>query len=272
MAYRVQAIVGLLFVSFAAGAQSVGAAPIGTARLRELIPSASDAELTELLRDGVVRARITTERGAAATDVRLAPAFGDAIADRIAAVEPSIGVEMVMIRPLDPQRSRIDDTIESSLASISAMEGIEYYSASRDRMRVLFHESYAIAAPDDRRRVPDPIGVTGEDERVVHVFQRDSSFGSNVLELTYRSTETAVWIEMKNLTTMYYQGFVPAVRAEQLTMHIVAYVDGDSVLFYGVSAARTGFLMGMERRVEESFANRLIALAEWFLSGISHRS
>ncbi len=262
-----QAIVGLLFVSFAAGAQ-----PLGVARLRELIPGASDAELTELVRDGVVRTRIGTDQGSPAPATRLAPAFGDAITRRIAAVEPSIGVEMVVIRPLDPHRSRIDDTIESSLASISAMQGIEYYSASRDRMRVLFHESYAIAGPDDRRRVPDPVGFGGGDERVVHVFQRDSSFGSNVLELTYRSTETAVWIEMKNLTTMYYQGFVPAVRAEQLTMHIVAYVDGDSVLFYGVSAARTGFLMGMERRVEESFANRLIALAEWFLSGVSRRS
>ncbi|TVQ23438.1 MAG: hypothetical protein EA382_09950 [Spirochaetaceae bacterium] len=263
-----QAIVGLLFVSLAVGAQPVGMSPTDAdraARLHELIPGADAGEITGLLRDGVVRARIDT-------GPRLAPAFTEPIAERIAAIDSSIGVEMVMVRQLDPPRSAIDDTIESSLGSISGMEGIEYYSASRGRSRVLFHESYAIAGPNDRRRVPDPVGFAGTGERVVHVFQRDSSFGSNVLELTYRSTESAVWIAMKNLTPMFYQGFVPAVRAEQLTLHVVAYVDGDLVIFYGVCAARTGILMGMERRVEESFANRLVALAEWFLSGVSRRS
>jgi hypothetical protein len=48
-------------------------------------------------------------------------------------------------------------------------------------------------------------------------------------------------------------------------MHLVVKPLGDKLLFYGTSAARPGFLFGMEDRVVRSFYNRLVALHDWFV-------
>jgi hypothetical protein len=102
--------------------------------------------------------------------------------------------------------------------------------------------------------------------RRIHIFQRDSSFGRNVLELTYTVTDHAVRLRMRNLSRMYYQGIVPAVAPENLELNLIVVPMGEKMLFYGNSAARPIGLFGMESRVQRSFYNRLAALYRWFLA------
>ena len=236
--------------------------------LRELLPAISAAEITRLIDSGHVVSPSTVDR-TGAVSTRLAPGFQEAIRDDIAELVPTIGVEVLYLVDAPAPPIRIDADLLTILQAISTMEGIEYYSQTRDRMRTLFIESYVINGPDDRTRRPDPV-VTSLPEQVrIYAFQRDSSFGRNVLELTYTTTRDAIRLRMRNLTRMFYQGFIPAVGPEELGLNLVVYPIGDQLLFYGMSAARTSGMAGTEGRIRESFTNRIHALYAWFERSIA---
>jgi hypothetical protein len=235
-----------------------------SARLQTLLPQLTLAEVGELSRTGELALPYGLEPGSDVS-VRLAPAFASRIEADLRAIDPKIGVEVLFLADAPPGVSAVDAELVTTLQAISTMEGIEYYSASRERMRTLFHESYVIAAPADRTRRPDPVLDSLPQTDRIHIFQRDSSFGRNVLELTYTVDDGAVRLRMRNLTRMLYQGIIPAVGPGELGLNLVVVPLGERLLFYGNSAARPVSLLGMEARVQRSFTNRLIALYRWFL-------
>lgn len=236
--------------------------------LAELLPELTRAEIDALITAGELSGAYGTHAGdGESVSVRLAPAYAAEIRDDLAALQPRIGVEALFLVDAPDAAEEITPELFRRMQAMSTMEGIEYYSASRDRMRILFHESYVIEGPDDRTRRPDPEVTTVPREDTLHVFQRDSSFGRNVLELTYVTSEEAVRLRMRNLTQMFYQGIIPAVGPGGLGLNLVVVPLGERVLFYGNSAASPITLLGMEARVQRSFYNRLVALYRWFVAG-----
>ena len=234
-------------------------------RIAERLVELSDAELDELLEAGELSFRYGLD-DTPQVSTRFAPAFTDEIRDDLLALDPKIGVEVVFLVEAPASIHSVDADLLTTLRAFSTMEGIEYYSASRDRMRTLFYDSYVIAGPDDTRPLPDPVVREISEREVLHVYQRDSSFGRNVYEITYVTHGEAVRLRMQNLSRMYYQGIIPAVGPDQLGLNLVVYPLGDHLLFYGNSAARPATLLGMEERVQRSFYNRLVALYRWFMS------
>ncbi|MFW5688109.1 MAG: DUF6675 family protein [Spirochaetota bacterium] len=234
-------------------------------RLVGLLPGLTAGEVELLESSGELTIPYGLEPGSDVS-TRLAPAFGRAIHADLDALDPRIGVEVLFLVDAPAKARSVTPELFTTLQSISTMEGIEYYSASRDRMRTLFHESYVIKGAEDRTRLGDPRVNQVPARDVLHVFQRDSSFGSNVLELTYAATPRAVRLRMRNLTQMYYMGFIPAVGPQELGLNLVVYPLGEKLLFYGNSAANPISLLGLEARVQRSFYNRLVALYDWFMS------
>ena len=197
--------------------------------------------------------------------VRLAPAFLDPIRSDITALEPTFAVEILFLVAGHAGAVAVDERLITVLQSISTMEGIEYYSATRSRMRMLFHESYVIGGPEDRSRRPDPVATSLPENEVLYVYQRDSSFGRNVFELTYNVDAEAVRLRMRNLTRIFYQRVVPAVGPAELEIDIVVVPIPGHLLFYGVAAARPSALLGFEQRIQRSLSNRIEALHRWFV-------
>ena len=241
--------------------------------VRELLPWLSDAEQSTLVTGGEL-----TQTYLDAPSVRLAPMFRADLSAEIGAVGPTIGVESLFLIET-PQRFRtatasmvigeasVPVELYRRLQAFSTMEGIEYYSASRERMRVLFHESFVIAGPEDRQRLPDPVATAVPPSDRLHVFQRDSSFGRNVLEISYRTNARAVHLRMRTLTRMYYQGVVPAVGPGDFEVHLLIVPLDTHLLLYGNAAARPATLLGLDARVQTSLHNRLVALANWLGEG-----
>lgn len=234
-------------------------------RLRSVLPGLTSAERRELLEEGTLTAGYGLEPGSEIS-TRLSPAFRDPIANDLREMAPKLGAEVLFLVDAPAGAGELSPRLFRELQAISTMEGIDYYSASRDRMRILFHESYVIDDPESRNRIrdPRPARVPARDE--LYVFQRDSSFGSNVLELSYTANQESVRVRMRNLTQMYYMGFIPAVGPHELMLNLVVHPMGEKLLFYGNSAANPISLLGMEARVRRSFTNRLVALYEWFLT------
>jgi len=192
--------------------------------------------------------------------------FRPEIEERINELELSVGTE-VLIRyrneaiDFDVEASRLK--IYNILRSISTMEGIEYYSASRKRMRTLFAQSYVIDGPDKQERVPDPKVEEIPTYSRLYIFQKDLTFGGNVYRSEYRYSGQYFLLTNRNTTTMRYF-LLPMVKPEQSVTYILLIPAGKEILFYGVTGAHTMSFFGLERRREDSFYNRLKAIYGWF--------
>jgi hypothetical protein len=247
---------------------AANAVPAGTealARIAELVPGLAESERDQLAEHGEVSNLYT-----APSEPRLAPAFRNQIIEDLHRVEPRIGVEVLLLAPA-PDVPSAGPIVFTKLQAMSTMAGIEYYSQTRDRMRILFHESYVIDDPEHRRRIPDPVWSIVPDRDRLYVFQRDSTFGKNVLQLDYRVDGEVIFLTMTNLTRMLFEGIIPAVNQEELIFHIIVQPVGDQMLFYGHGAARAPTLFGLKDRIQLSFYNRIVALYNWYTGQLARR-
>lgn len=244
-------------------AQSPRDATIGAGEARRLIPGLRPSEARSLAAEGAVT--IYTLDGGS---FRLAPEGSEihSIRRSVEALNPRMAVESLFVAPLPsafPEGREGDLFLYNLLRRVSTMTGIEYYSASRDRMRVFYHESYAVADKDLRQPLPDPVVTDIPSRDSILVFQHDSSFGRNVHELSYRYRPGNILITMRNLTTMWY-GIIPAIGEENLEVHLWVQRHEGMVLFYGNTAVDVPSLFGIETQAHDSFSNRLEALFNWF--------
>jgi len=251
--------IAVFLVLLTAGAHVVAAQQVDRSRLVMVVPTLTPWEVARLLETGRL-----TANGPNGGTLRLAPAHRAHVSAEVNALSPTIRVEALYLLHPSQAHETVTPGLYAVLQSISTMAGIEYYSHTRGRMRVLFHESHLVDGPQGRARLPDPAPTLVRDEDLLYAFQRDSAFGANIYEITYRADTESVHLRMTNLTRMYYQGIIPAVGPRGLELHFVVVPIGEALLFYGAVAARPATLLSMEDRMKESLANRIDALYRWF--------
>ena len=153
--------------------------------------------------------------------------------------------------------------VYNAVRSLSTLSGIEYYSASRKKMRTFYEESYAIEGPDKKERKPDPLVTDFVSLPTAYAFQKDLTFGENVYRYDYKAGEAALSFAQTNLTGMSY-GIVPILGKERLRTVVYVTDLGEALLVYAVSAAKATLLPGIEGKVRDSFSNRADAIYKWF--------
>jgi hypothetical protein len=224
-------------------------------------PKLSSSDYRTLMTEGELSSFFNRE-----VELRLAPRLPvvDDVTQSLKDLEPRIGVEVLFYIPTErtPSEAFTRD-LYNALRSVSTMEGIEYYSASRNRMRIFYIESYAVAGPEDRTAVPDPLVHTVPTRDTVHVFQRDSSFGRNTYSVEYYADRHSITMTARNLTTMFYS-IVPMVGPENFETHIIVIPSDEGVFFYGVSGVSVITTLGFENKARASFYNRIKAMHRWF--------
>jgi len=261
-----RAAILLAFTSFVVLPAALHAQIPDAATLREWLrvnlPDLSDSVLEELVAEHEI-----TNLYSAPDSVRLAPVFASAIRAELAELRPAIGVEVLSI--VETPGTADELLSYGILQSISTMTGIEYYSASRGYDRTLFYESYVVSDPGSSEPLPDPQPVAVPENDLLYVVQRDSSFGKNVYEVTYRAKDGAILLSMQNLSRMMYRGIVPAVGPHKLRIHIAAIPGDGFTVLYGASGVDSLNVFGIEERARESFYNRIVALHDWYLDQLA---
>jgi hypothetical protein len=185
---------------------------------------------------------------------------------RIRELELTVGTEVLSVYAnetvdFDAPESRL--RIYNILLSMSTMKGVEYYSASRERMRTLFAESYVVDGPQAEKRLPDPVVQEIPPNSTLYVLQEDLTFGENVYKTQFRYSGDFFLLDSTNLTTMHYL-FFPMVKPQNSVTLILLIPAGQQLLFYGAVGAHTPRLLGLARSREDSFYNRLKAIYGWF--------
>jgi len=196
----------------------------------------------------------------------------DRVLSEVARVVPTIGVELLLlykpqlgVRLTEMDRGDYHLKIYNILRSVSTLKGIEYYSASRKRMRVFFHDAYAIESPDDRKEREDPLVDSIPLNSTIHTYMKDSSLGNYVGQIHYHYHYDYFAMGIRNQTALW-RFIIPMVRPEKLNMLVLIVPWEDQVLFYGLCYVNATNIFGVADSRTASFYNRLIALFNWFRS------
>lgn len=151
------------------------------------------------------------------------------------------------------------------LRSVSTLQGLEYYSASRDEMRLLFEESWVISDPDNSKEaLPDPLVTTIPSRDSLYIHQKDKSFGSNQSEMNFLAGSGAFASDVINISTMRYKGIFKVVDPENMQVHLIVVPVEEGLLMYGTMSAKTRNVKAFLDRARDSFTNRVVALTGWY--------
>jgi hypothetical protein len=147
--------------------------------------------------------------------------------------------------------------------ALSSLEGLQYFSSSRQEMRTFYESSAVIDGPDTKKPVPDPSFEVPPPELTLYARQKDLSFGDNVYRYTYYARPESLIFIQENMTAMSY-GIIPVVGKNKLRS-VVAVLDAEAyLLIYTASIAKAAALPGMGQRVGRSFSTRAEAILHWY--------
>ena len=201
--------------------------------------------------------------GAEAPHLAPTAAIEQEIREDLGALHANIGVEVLMRDSVDTAGNML--SAANTLLSVHGLEGLEYYSVSHHKMRILFERSFAISDDSSREPLPDPVVSTIPASGEFLAYQRDTTFGDNVFLVTYEVDETEIHLRFRNLTPFWY-GPIRLVAPGNMGMHVYLVANESGVHYYGVFGARSINIRVLADRVHTSFYNRLIALYRWYAS------
>ena len=154
--------------------------------------------------------------------------------------------------------------IERILKSVSALEGITYFSNSRQEDRLLYKRSYRISDAENKTSLPDPV-TEDLDGLSFLVLQEDLTFGENIYRFSYRKDGGCIALFFQNETPLKVMIFT-AIREQEMKSVLLVEDLGDDILFYGLVRADYLSVPGMQKRIDASLSSRMDAMYQWFIA------
>jgi len=144
------------------------------------------------------------------------------------------------------------------------LQGLEYWSASRGRMRLLYEYSSLIAGLDDPTPVRDTrLPALPANAETLFARQKDLSFGDNIYRVSLSTGPGYTAQHSTNLTGMRY-GIVPVAAPGVVNVRLLVIDVDEGLIFYTISSAKAAVLPGIRAKLESSFGNRAEAVYSWF--------
>ena len=182
-------------------------------------------------------------------------------------IDPNITVESLRLYKKPSSQKTWSDSEKTELyngiTAVSTLKGLEYFSKSRNAMRLLFETSTVIDGPATKKNMPDPVYRAPPSEMSMYVRQKDLTFGDNVYQFTYYAHQSSFIVIQENVTNLTY-GVVTVIGKNKLRSAVAVFDCGSYLLVYAASMARASMLPGMRQRAGESIFNRANALIGWF--------
>lgn len=254
-------ITALLFTAFADAGFADTIDAIG--KIAEITPFLTPEAQSELYHTGKTK-RFYYEPAESFRYLPETP-FSPEIKNQLRELSPNIGVETIYlleapgIVPSEEHYLKVYNL----LRRLSTLEGIEYFSASRDRMRTFFRQFYTIDNPENQNRLPDQLVPGIPEHEILYAFQEDLTFGNNISRLEYQFEEPFISLSILNLEKMRY-ALIPLIQEEDMQMHLILYLLDGHIMFYGNCGVSTIEFLGLVKKKKESFSNRIEAMYRWF--------
>lgn len=150
------------------------------------------------------------------------------------------------------------------MRNISKLEGIEYYSHSDKKNKILYKDAYCIDGPKSKTKVPDNMDENA-DGLEIYVLLNDSSFGKTNYKLNYHQSKDEVGAVFTNVNSMYF-GPIKALDANMMIIYMMVADCGDNLVFYLVCEAKVPTISFLQDKMYDSFSARLDATYKWLMS------
>tara|TARA_B100000614_G_scaffold259811_1_gene285255 strand:+ start:1433 stop:2230 length:798 start_codon:yes stop_codon:yes gene_type:complete len=228
--------------------------------LDSLLSGLSRGDRERLVQTGAIEQYIENHRRLSyAPDHPLARA----IEDRVNEVRPNVISEQIVLVRGDVDRVELL-RLYNSLRRVSDLSYLQYYNERKDSTNELFHDSFAVAGPEDRTPVSDPTVTSIPEEDTVWVLQGLPPFGTILSRYRYRSGGEAFLFSGTNVDTLTYRS-VPVVQPGNMITDILVIPGDGFVLMYGVGAVRAFKMFGLlDDRIEAAFSGRTEGLFNWY--------
>lgn len=152
--------------------------------------------------------------------------------------------------------------ISKILRSFSTMEGIEYYSNSRNKFDTLYESCYTVSDPKTQTKISDN-QVENANGLKLYMLQDDNSFGKAVYEVNCWQTETEVAMNAINLSPLYVK-FIKAVKTENICLTLYTKEENEKLLVYILIQADFASIPFIDNKITDSLTARIDALFNWF--------
>jgi len=165
-------------------------------------------------------------------------------------------------------------SIFNTMRSISTQEGITYIShRAGNKPKELIEKSWYLENPKSRSSVADPVSTSVPSNAEYFVYQKDSSFGSNIYRYTYTTSETEIFVNVVNLETMRVFGIFKAVDKEQLAIAMSTTQVDEGLLLVAMATIEGRDpqvkVLGISVDLPSAFTRRTTALGEWFVDQLN---
>ncbi|MDD3981864.1 MAG: hypothetical protein PHT55_06655, partial [Spirochaetales bacterium] len=171
------------------------------------------------------------------------------------------------------------DELSAILCSVESLSGLEYWSASRGKMRLLYESVYKIDSEAARKPVNSPTRAEAaalEPGRSLEflALQKDTSFGANVFGYTLLRGGESLLLKSENLSVLRYL-MLPFVSPGNMQSRLWVIPCREGLLLYFMTTMES--INFAVERVFESTGNRALALLRWLAeaaasAGISEKS
>jgi hypothetical protein len=187
------------------------------------------------------------------------------IVDRFESLDPDVTVEAMFKIPYPedlPSGSDRDLIFYNIVREVSKISGVQYFSRTKDKYRVLFDDVYAI--DDNKKPVDDPLvySIPAYDSFPIHM--KEANLGRDYYLAEYYFDGTDMSFSLTNTSNMSF--VLKVVGEENMQIDLLLMPLEDELIIYGycgVKLANPGFVKKIMDPFS-SFFRRLYAMEIWF--------
>lgn len=232
-----------------------------------------------LFRGGAAPGFLLTAKGRGSSPSLVEPSIPDA---KSAEGKQPLRIEILAVLPwTEAGRKMEKETLLGRLiligASARSLEGLEYWSASRKRMRLLYRKAHRIESPGDPRPLLDPDSIRGlglGPPWTIHALLEDLTFGANVYAFSLAplggealggQAIPGLRVEMSNVNTIRY-GLLPLAKPGDMASQILVLPCDQGIAVHFLTRLAAPDIIAA--RAFESAGNKALAVLGWFVEGL----
>ena len=149
------------------------------------------------------------------------------------------------------------------LRSVSNMQGMNYYSSTKNKTLVLYEKAYMIDGENSKKKISDQ-NTGNADGQTSWCYQKDNSFGDIFYKLNYYQKDNTM-LAVFTTTSWIGIGPIKAIAPENLKIFIYVEDVGDEILLYLCTDLDSAKFPGIRGQITESMTSRMDAVYKWFM-------
>ena len=150
------------------------------------------------------------------------------------------------------------------LRSVSNMQGMKYFSSTKNKTLVLYEKAYMIDGQNSKKKIDDQ-NAGNADGQTSYCYQKDNSFGDIFYKLNYYQKDNTM-LAVFTTTSWIGIGPIKAIAPENLKIFIYVEDVEDEILLYLCTDLDSAKFPGIKGQITESMTARMDAVYKWFMT------